>query len=378
MVRPRSPQVLEFSILFQQTGSNAIKEDLKMSFYDRPQTLLEHLIFVRRLGRLFCRKPLAIALTVVLLGFSAKASAQTIKVGYAALVAGQVAVWMAKEGGYLSKNGIDADLIYIPAVAATQALIAGEIQLAQVTGVSTAGAILAGADVRIIASVQDRLAGSIYARPEIKTPEDLKGKKIGISRFGAVSETAVAMFLARFGLKRGTDVAIIQLGGLPEVITAMDRGAVEAGFANPPQTARARRLGMKELFDLNALGVELQQTCLTVTTRYLREHRPVVKSFLQAYAEGLHRFITDRDYSNQVLKKYLRVDDKEILDDAYTFYSQRLQKIPYPTLKGIKFILNEMAEKQPRAKNVAPESFVDLSLLQELDQSGFFKQLWKN
>jgi NitT/TauT family transport system substrate-binding protein len=318
------------------------------------------------------------ALAGVLLSFSAKAFAESIKVGYAALVAGQVAVWVAKEGGYLSKNGIEADLIYIPAVAATQALIAGEIQLAQVTGVSTAGAILAGADVRIIASVQDRLAGSIYARPEIKTPEDLKGKKIGISRFGAVSETAVAMFLARFGLKRGTDVAIIQLGGLPEIIAAMDKGAVEAGFANPPQTARARRLGMKELFDLNALNVELQQTCLTVTTRYLRERRPVVKSFLQADAEGLHRFKTDRDYSNQVLKKYLRVDDKEILDDAYNFYSQRLQKVPYPTLKGIKFILDEMAEKQPRAKNVAPESFVDLSLLQELDQSGFFKQLWKN
>jgi ABC-type nitrate/sulfonate/bicarbonate transport system substrate-binding protein len=232
--------------------------------------------------------------------------------------------------------------------------------------------------VRIIASVQDRLSGSIYARPEIKTPEDLKGKKLGISRFGAVSETAAAMFLARFGLKRGTDVAIIQLGGLPEIITAMERGAVDAGFANPPQTSRARRLGMRELFDLNALGVELQQTCVTVTTKYLRERRPVVKNFLQAYAEGLHRFITDREYSVQVLKKYLRVDDKEILDDAYTFYSQRLQKIPLPTLKGIKFILDEMAEKQPRARNVAPESFVDLSLLQELDQSGFFKQLWKN
>jgi ABC-type nitrate/sulfonate/bicarbonate transport system substrate-binding protein len=87
---------------------------------------------------------------------------------------------------------------------------------------------------------------------------------------------------ARFGLKRGTDVAIIQLGGLPEIVTAMERGAVEAGFANPPQTSRARRLGMRELFDLNALGVELQQTCLTVTTKYLRERRPVVKSFLQS------------------------------------------------------------------------------------------------
>jgi NitT/TauT family transport system substrate-binding protein len=349
-----------------------------MKLFDRRQALLEDRILVRRRGWLFFRKPLMIAQTVVLLAFSAEVFSQPIKLGYAALTAGQVAPWMAKEAGYFSKYGIEAELIYIPAVAATQALIAGEIQLAQVTGVSTSGAILAGADVRIIASVQDRLAGSIYARPEIKTPEDLKGKKIGISRFGAVSETAVAMFLARFGLKRGTDVAIIQLGGLPEIITAMERGAVDAGFANPPQTSRARRLGMKELFDLNALGVELQQTCLTVTTKYLRERRPVVKSFLQAYAEGLHRFVTDRDYSIQVLKKYLRVDEKELLDDAYSFYSQRLQKIPLPTLKGIKFILDEMAEKQPRARNVAPESFVDFSLLQELDQSGFFKQLWKN
>ena len=172
--------------------------------------------------------------------------------------------------------------------------------------------------------------------------------------------------------------SIIQLGGLQEIVTALDKGAVQAGFANPPQTTRARRLGMRELFDLNALNVELQQTCLTVTTKYLRERRPVVKSFLQAYSEGLHRFMTDRDFSIQVLKKYLRVDDKELLDDAYAFYAQRLQKIPYPTLKGIKFILDGMAESQPRAKNVAPENFVDLSLLQEIEQSGFFKQLWKN
>jgi NitT/TauT family transport system substrate-binding protein len=326
----------------------------------------------------FIRKSLTVALTLVLIGLSARAFAQTVKLGYAALTAGQAAPWMAKEGGYFAKHGIEAELIYIPAVAATQALIAGEIQLAQVTGVSTAGAILAGADVRIIASVQDRLAGSIYVRPEIKGAEDLKGKRIGISRFGALSETAVGIFLERVGLKRGTDVAIIQLGGLPEIITALEKGSIQAGFANPPQTTRARRLGMRELFDLNTLGVELQQTCLTVTTKSLRERRPVVKSFVQAYSEGLHRFITDRNFAIQVMKKYLRVDEKELLDDAYAFYSERLQKVPYPTLKGIKFILNEMAEKQPRARNFAPESFVDLSLLHELEQSGFFKQLWKN
>jgi NitT/TauT family transport system substrate-binding protein len=349
-----------------------------MNSYILPQSLFANRVSDRSRRRLLVHKSLIAALTLVLLSLSAKAFAQSIKLGYAALTAGQAAPWMAKEGGYLSKYGIEAELIYIPAVAATQALIAGEIQLDQVTGVSTAGAILAGADVRIIASVQDRLAGSIYARPEIKTPEDLKGKKLGISRFGALSETAVGLFLERFGLKRGTDVAIIQLGGLPEIITALERGAVQAGFANPPQTTRAKRLGMRELFDLNTLGVELQQTCLTVTTKYLRERRPIVKSFVQAYAEGLHRFVTDREFSIQIMKKYLRVDEKELLDDAYAFYSERLQKIPYPTLKGIKFILDGMAESQPRAKKVMPESFVDLSLLQEIDQSGFFKQLWKN
>ncbi len=331
-----------------------------------------------RRGRLFFRKPLVIALTVILLGFSAKVFAEPIKLGYAALSGAQVASWMAKEGGYLSKYGIQADLIYIPAVAATQALIAGEIQLAQVTGVSTSGAILAGADVRIVASSLNRIVGSIYARPEIKSPEDLKGKKIGISRFRALSETAVGIFLERFGLKRGTDVAIIQLGGLPEIVTAMEKGSIEAGFASPLNTSRAKRLGMKELFDIDTLGIELQQTCITVTTRYLRERRPIVKSFVQAYAEGIHRFVTDRDFSLRVMKKYLRVDDKEMLDDTYGFYSARVQKIPHPTLKGIKFILDSLAESQPRARKVAPESFVDLSLLQEIDQSGFFKQLWKN
>ena len=218
-----------------------------MKFYDRPPTLLEDRISSWRRGRLFFGKRLVVALTIALLGFGANVFAEPIKLGYAALSATQVAAWMAKEGGYLSKYGIEAEYIYIPAVAATQALIAGEIQVAQVTGVSTSGAILAGADVRIVASSLNRIVGSIYARPEIKTPEDLKGKKLGISRFGALSETAVGIFLERHGLKRGTDVAILQLGGLPEIITAMEKGSIEAGFASPPNSSRAKRLGMEKV-----------------------------------------------------------------------------------------------------------------------------------
>src|SRR5215468_8097211 len=311
-----------------------------MSFYDHPQTLLEDRIPGKRRGWLLFRILFVVALTVALSGFSTEVFSQPIKVGYAALSGTHVAVWMAKEGGYLSKYGIETELIYVPQITATQALIAGEIQLAQVTGVSTAGAILAGADVRIIASSLNRLVGFIYARPEIKTAEQLKGKKLGISRFGALSEVGANVFLERFGLKRGTDVAIIQVGGLPEIVTAMEKGAIQAGFASPPNSSRAKRLGMKELFDIDALGLELQQTCITVTTKHLREHRPLVKSFVQAYAEGLHCFVTDRDFSIQVLKKYLRIDEKEFLEDAYAFYSPRVQKIPYPTLKGIQFILD--------------------------------------
>ena len=349
-----------------------------MTFYDRRQTWLEYRSDCLRREQLFLRQFLVTGLTIALLGFSGEVHSQAIKLGYAALSGAHVAAWMAKEGGHFSKHGIDAELIYIPAVAATQALIAGEIQLAQSTGVSTSGAILAGADVRIVASSLNRIVGFIYARPEIKTPEQLKGKKLGVSRFGTVSDTGATIFLERFGLKRGTDVAIIQMGGLPEIVTAMERGGIDAGFASPPNSTRAKRLGMKELFDIDALGLEVQQTCITVTTKFLRERRPLVKSFVQAYSEGLHRFMIDRDFAVQVMKKYLRVNEKEILIDAYESYSRRLEKIPYPTFKGIKFILDDMAERNPQARKASPESFVDLSLLREIEQSGFFTQLWKN
>src|SRR5215471_19418101 len=204
-----------------------------MKFSDRPQRLLEGRIFGWRRNRLTFGKLSAVALMAILLGFSAEVFAQSIKFGYAALTASGVAPWMAKEGGYLSKYGIEAELIYVPSITATQALIAGEIQLVHGTGVSSSGAILAGADLRIVASSLNRLVGFIYARPEITTPEQLKGKKLGISRFGTVSDTGATIFLERFGLKRGTDVAIIQMGGLPEIVTAMERGGIDAGFASP-------------------------------------------------------------------------------------------------------------------------------------------------
>src|SRR5215470_20191944 len=177
-------------------------EAFKVDSFFRIQTLSGD-----RRYRIVFRKLVSMILTGIVLGFSASAFAESIKLGYAALSGAHVAAWMAKEGGYFSKYGIEAELIYIPAVAATQALIAGEIQLAQTTGVSTSGAILAGADVRIVASSLNRIVGFIYARPEIKTPEQLKGKKLGVSRFGTVSDTGATIFLERFGLKRGTDVA---------------------------------------------------------------------------------------------------------------------------------------------------------------------------
>jgi ABC-type nitrate/sulfonate/bicarbonate transport system substrate-binding protein len=186
------------------------------------------------------------------------------------------------------------------------------------------------------------------------------------------------LFLERFGLKRGTDVAIIQLGGLPEIITALERGAVQAGFASPPNSSRARRLGMRELFDLDALGLELQQTCITVTTKYLRERRPLVKAFVQAYGEGLHRFVTDRDFSIQVMKKYLRVEEKDLLEDAYAAYSPRVQKIPSPTLKGIQFILDEMAESTAAGKKGNSRALSIFHCFKKSTRAYFFQAPWKN
>jgi len=127
----------------------------------------------------------------------------------------------------------------------------------------------------------------------------------------------------------------------------MERDAIQAGFGSPPNSTRAKRLGMRELFDIDALALELQQTCITETSKYVRERRPVVKSFVQAYAEGLHWFVNDRDFSIRVIQKYMRVNEKDLLDNAYDFYAPRVQKIPYPTLKGIKFILDAWPRRSP-------------------------------
>src|SRR5262249_19200632 len=183
----------------------------------------KHRIFVRRRGWLFFGKPLVAALTVILLGFSAEVLAQSIKFSYVALPAKGVTPLVGKGGGYLLNVVIEGELSYFPLFTATHTPIAGEIQLVHGTGVSASGAILAGADLKIVASSLNRLLGFIYARPEIKSPEQLKGKKLGVSRFGTLSDTGASIFLERFGLKRGTDVAIIQLGGLPEIVTALER-----------------------------------------------------------------------------------------------------------------------------------------------------------
>ena len=325
--------------MVRQMCSN-VKEDLEMNFFYLAQTLLEDPILIWRRSRLFAVTPLR-SPDCIPVRFQRKGFSESIKLGYAALSASGRC--LDGKGGWVPLQVRHRSGVYLYTRSRGYP---GADRRRDSTGSGDRGLYFRGdssggrrEDHRQLAQP---LVGSIYARPEIKTPEDLKGKKLGISRFGALSETAVGIFLERFGLKRGTDVAILQLGGLPEIITAMEKGSVDAGFASPPNSSRAKRLGMRELFDIDILGIELQQTCVTVTTKYLREHRPVVKSFVQAYAEGLHRFVTDREFSIRVMKKYLRVDEKEMLDDAYTFFSPRLQKIPYPTLKGIKFILDAL------------------------------------
>ena len=313
-----------------------------MKLFDRPQALLEDRILVRRRGWLFFRKPLMIAQTVVLLAFSAEVFSQPIKLGYAALTAGQVAPWMAKEAGYFSKYGIEAELIYIPAVAATQALIAGEIQLAQVTGVSTSGAILAGADVRIIASVQDRLAGSIYARPEIKTPEDLKGKKLGIATIRG-TDSIVAEELLRSKGFNPNQLQQIVIGDTALRAQALMTGVVQAVSLSPPHDLLLKNLGYNILAGPPEVG--LPASGLFTSNRLLKENPQVVNRSLRAVLRANRFIAANRQETIAVMSKWL-AQTQEVAGQSYDVELKALTKDGQMTDAELESLIDRLGEKK--------------------------------
>jgi len=250
------------------------------------------------------------------------------------------------------------------------ALISGEVPFAQIYGGALVAAGLTGADVVIVAGLINQPFFSIITAKGIDKPEDLRGKKVGISTFGSATDFALRLALKKWGLKADSEVSILQMRGVPEILPAMASGALHAGVMSPPTNMIAIRAGFKELAYLPQIGISFQHTSLATTRRYLEKNRPIALKVMRAYNAAIDRIKADKAFTQKTLSKYMSTTDSVVLDYSYNVGQPLFRNPPYPTLEGIQAALDFLADKDPKAKQAQPKDFVDISLLQEIEKAG--------
>ena len=299
-----------------------------------------------------------------------------LKIGYPAISYNQVHIWVAKDAGLFRKHGLDVEIVFFRGgQTATQALVAGDPPIVNIGLVVQAG--LQGHDAVLIASTENAYNYSVVARPGIATVEQLKGRRLGVSSFGSASHNAAIILLKKFNLEPNKDVALLVAGPTMELLAAIEAGKIAATILTPSEMPRARKQGMAEVFDMLDLGVEIQGNGFATTRTFIRNQRATVLSALRAYVESIYYISKNKDETKRITAKYMRTNDQDVLDATYDWFVKRVSKRPYPTLKGIQFLLDDLAPKLPQAKNAKPEQFVDLSLLQQLEKEGYFAEMAK-
>ena len=304
---------------------------------------------------------------------------EKIRFVYSAIGSSQSSVWIPYEAGIFRKHGLDIELLYVGGGGrAAQVVQSGEVPIGIFTGGAVVNSALAGGDLVIVASGMNVIPFFLMTRPEIRKTEDLKGKKIGISRFGSATDFALLYAEQKWPVKRGKDFAVIQIGGMPEMLAALKGGALDAATLNPEFTVLARREGFKDLVDMSALGLSFPTSAIGTTRSFVHRNENAVRKFVRGFVEGNHYAKNNRGFSVEVLRKYLRNDDLAFLNAMYDLYIGRyIPKIPYPSAAAVKTVLDQMAEKDPRAATAPPEQFIDARFFQELDKEGFIQRLWQ-
>jgi NitT/TauT family transport system substrate-binding protein len=282
--------------------------------------------------------------------------------------------WIAKEAGYFKAEGLDIELIRVGgSTRMVAALLGGSAPLIHAGAPAAFAANVAGSDVVIIAAIGSMSPFHLMARPEIKQPADLRGKKAGITTFGSSSDQMVRLALKHFGLEPNKDVALLPLGGQPEAFAAMQGGSVQVVPMTYPLYLSALKLGMRELIRFSDLGFEDVNGSVITTRSYLAQQRETAMHFMRAFVRGMHRYKTDKEFSKRVLAKFGKITDNEMLEGTWQEYAPHLVKVPRPSLKAIQLFIDSNYKVPPPK----PENFVDNSLVDQLERSGFIDSVYK-
>jgi NitT/TauT family transport system substrate-binding protein len=327
------------------------------------------------------KSPIGVIACLFLLTSSAVAQSIKLNVGYSAISGEQSPAWIAKETGIFKRNGLDTQLVYFTGgTTAVQALVSGEVPISQVSGPAVVNSALAGSDIIIVAGGATSLDYWLMSRPEIKRPEQLKGGSVAISAFGSASDFVARYALEKIGLTPGKDVALVQVGGVPDRMGAVLTGRIEAAVLVPPSMFIAQKKGLNILADVSKLGLTFQHTGVATSRRFIKEQPDTVKRYVRSQVEAVNRIHTDKETSLKVLTKYFGGKvERDILERSWELLINEnyLSKKQYPSLEGFKLILSSLAEKNPKARTAKPEDFADLRFINELDQTGYIDNLYK-
>jgi NitT/TauT family transport system substrate-binding protein len=292
----------------------------------------------------------------------------------------QTAVAYALEKGVFRKHGLEVTVTAVDSgTRAVAAVLSESAQICQISGNSVVNAAAAGADLSIVGVLISRNPYSLFVAPNIHGAADLKGKAVAVSSIGSASEMSMRTALGILGLRPHTDVTILALGGQGERIAALEAGYVAGTLAFAPETSLVRQRGYRTLIDLSALNLPDVHTATVVTSAYLAANRDVVSRFLKATIESVFRLKTNRAEALRILAGHLQLDiekDAPALNETYdTVILRGFGDLPYPSLSSLQTMIDEIAADNPDVARVKPEQLADLSLVQEIDDSGFLTEL---
>lgn len=303
-----------------------------------------------------------------------------LNICYSAKSASAASLWYAQDSGIFSKYGLEVNLIYIASGSdAVTALISGDVDMCMVAGAAVVNAVAAGQDTVMIAGLYNRFIAGFYTTSNIKTPDDLRGATLAISRPGSSSTVGTLLVLDAFNLVADQDVTLISVGNDPERLVAMKSGQVSGAVLSPPSSIEAEREGFNKLFDLAASDIPYQFTGIGTTRTFIKSDRAAVISFMKALLETNARMKADPEGTKTILASYLELDpnaDSFVLERSYdAFIANNLEDIPYPTLPGIQTIIDTSISTNPDVASVTPEEVVDMTIVAELEESGFISSL---
>lgn len=304
-------------------------------------------------------------------------SLKKITWGQTSISVSQWIPWLAKDAKLYEKNGLDVDIVYLRGGSGdtSKAIIAGSIFAAPVTTATLMSANLAGADLTTIAHTTKAVQSKVVARPDLKRPEDIKGKRLASSGLGSLGDFLHRVVIRKYGINPDRDVTWLSVGSPADRLAALENKLVDAADLSLPFDARAEKKGFKVLWDART---EVPYPSMSVVTRKktVQDDRDAVARMMRAHVEGIHFLKTQREASIKILAKYLKSNDKEMLDNAWEIYKEDFIAVPYPITNGLQATYEYVALRWPDIYKHKPEEFTDASFVAELEKSGFFKKLY--